>query len=77
MSKFIVFNTQKQAEHWVKFQNAIVKKQLDLWQDSEWFAYFSVNEHKNRVIYVSGWQCGCGCDQGHTSVSVVGRYKRA
>jgi hypothetical protein len=76
MSKFIVFNTQKQAEHWVKFQNTIVNKQLELWQDSEAFAYFKLSS-KNRVVYVSGWQCGCGCDQGNTSVSVVGRYKRA
>ena len=76
MSKFIVFNTQKQAKHWVKFKNAIVKKQLELAQDSERFAHFRLSS-KNRVVYVSGWQCGCGCDQGHTSVSVVGRFKSA
>jgi len=74
MTKFIVFNTPKQAEHWMKRQNSFYTKLLGY--DSESFHYFTVGT-KNQVINVSGWKCGCGCDQGAMSAQVVGRIKRA
>lgn len=75
MTKFIVFNTPKQAEHWMKRQNSLLKRHADEY-DNESFDYYCVGV-KNQVINVSGWSCGCGCGQGHSHATVVGRIKRA
>jgi hypothetical protein len=75
MAKFIVFNTPKQAYHWMKRKNSLLKQHTDRY-DSESFDYYTVGI-KNQVINVSGWACGCGCGQGSTFATVVGRIKRA
>jgi hypothetical protein len=73
MAKFIVFNTLKQAEHWMKRKNSFLKQHADRY-DSESFDYYTVGI-KQQVIRVSGWSCGCGCGQGSTHVTVLGRIK--
>lgn len=73
MTKFIVFNTLKQATHWIKRQNSLLKRHADMY-DSESFDYYSVGV-KNQVVRVSGWACGCGCGMGSTHATVVGRFK--
>lgn len=75
MSKFIVFNTQKQAQHWVKHRNKVLRDQ-HYERDPEVFSHYAIL-CDNKVGYVSGWRCGCGCDMGSTHVAIVGRYKRA
>lgn len=75
MAKFIVFNTPKQAEHWIKHRNKVIQPAAEHY-DSEAFDYYTTGI-KDKVIRVSGWACGCGCGQGSTHVTVVGRIKRA
>jgi hypothetical protein len=75
MAKFIVFNTLKQAEHWMKHKNKMLQPAAEQY-DSEYFEFYSVGI-KQQVVRVSGWRCGCGCDQGSTHAQVVGRIKNA
>jgi hypothetical protein len=72
MKKFVLFNTLKKAQHYVKHMNAWVKKE-PYYNDGEQFCWYEIN-HKN-VLCVSGWSCGCGCDRGHKSAYVIGRIK--
>jgi hypothetical protein len=75
MAKFIVFNTPKQAEHWIKHRNKVIQPTVEQY-DSEAFDYYTIGI-KQQVVRVSGWRCGCGCDMGSTHAEVVGRIKRA
>ena len=70
MKKFTLFNTLKKAQHYVKHRNKT--KDYDPW-DSEQFQHYEISG--NNVIYVFGWRCGCGCDRGSTSATVIGRIK--
>jgi hypothetical protein len=72
MSKFILFNTRKKAEHYLKHMRALTAK--DQWYyDGEQFCYYEISD--NMVLRVWGWRCGCGCDRGDTNASVIGRIK--
>lgn len=74
----IVFNTRKKAEHYVKHKTAQYRSYLDKcyyhysFNDEEFMSY---QISKNMVLRVWGWQCGCGCDRGSTSATVIGRIK--
>jgi hypothetical protein len=71
----IVFNTLKKAQHYVKHKTAQYRSYLNksrYYNDEEFMSY-QISE--NMVLCVSGWQCGCGCDRGSTSATVIGRIK--
>lgn len=70
-SSMIIFNTLKKAEHYVKHKNAT--RADDPYYFDETFDFYSIRN--NKVLYVSGWRCGCGCDRGSTSARVIGRIK--
>lgn len=66
----IVFNTENKAKHYIKHKNVVCKKE----QCSDEFTFYSIK--KNKVIRVSGWSCGCGCGDGYTTASVIGKIKQ-
>lgn len=68
----IVFNTKAKAKHYIKYKQALIEKSTSYY-DTESFQYYYINN--KRVILVSGWQCGCGCDMGSRSARVIGRIK--
>ena len=68
----ILFNTLKKAQHYIKYKNDVVKKAKDPYTD-EYYTYYTISS--NKVLYVTGWQCGCGCDNRWISNKVIGRVK--
>jgi hypothetical protein len=75
--QMIVFNTLKKAQHYVKHKQAKYKSYVNnsssYYYNDEEFMYYEIS--KNMVLQVWGWQCGCGCDRGSTSATVIGRIK--
>lgn len=71
---FIIFNTQKQALQYIKRRNRQLQPSP---YDTESYHYLSlaIGVKNSIVLEVSGWQCGCGCDMGHTNATIVGRVK--
>lgn len=71
----IVFNTLKKAEHYVKHKQARLKKwrETKRYYNDEEFSWCEIKD--NKVLYLWGWRCGCGCDRGSTSATVIGRIK--
>lgn len=71
----IVFNTLKKAQHYVKHKQARLNKSRnsDYYYNDEEFAWYEIKD--NKVLSVGGWRCGCGCDRGSTSATVIGRIK--
>ena len=71
----IVFNTRKKAEHYVKFKKAQRDKhELSSYHyNDKGFSYHIID--RNKVLNIWGWRCGCGCDRGSTSATVIGRIK--
>lgn len=68
----IIFNTLKKAQHYVKHR-AVLDKKDDWYNDGEHFSFYDIKD--DMVLHVFGWRCGCGCDRGDTSASVIGRIK--
>lgn len=76
MKVFIVFNTAKKAEHYVKHFNKKMANDINtnpMYGGDYHHDYLYVEKH--RVIRNSGWRCGCGCDRGSSNLSIVGRIK--
>jgi hypothetical protein len=73
--QMIVFNTLKKAKHYVKHKEAMQKKYRasDRYYNDEEFSWYEIAD--NKVLNVWGWRCGCGCDRGSTSATVIGRIK--
>lgn len=71
MKKFILFNTLKKAQHYVKHCNKNYLKEI--WDDGEQFLHYEIS--KDKVLRVWGWRCGCGCDRGSTDATVIARIK--
>lgn len=70
----IIFNTLAKATHYVKHKN----KQYSTYSNGPYFNneeyeyYYTKNK---RVLKLSGWKCGCGCDRGSNNTTVVGKIK--
>lgn len=76
MKVFIVFNTVKKAQHYIKHFNKKMAHEIDT------NPYYGGDYHHDylyiegdRVLRSSGWRCGCGCDRGSNNLAVVGRIK--
>lgn len=74
----IVFNTRKKAEHYIKHKTAQHEKFVrsqEYYNDEE-FNYYTIDDSTNKVLNIWGWCCGCGCDRGSSSATVIGRIKK-
>lgn len=74
----IVFNTRKKAEHYIKHKDAQHEKFVrsqEYYNDEE-FNYYIIDDSTNNVLNIFGWRCGCGCDRGSSSATVIGRIKK-
>ena len=73
---FITFNTVKKAEHYVKYFNKKAAHMINthpMYGGDYHHDYMRIENH--RVVRFHGWRCGCGCDQGSSDVTVIGRIK--
>jgi len=72
-SKFIIFNSLKKAEHYVKW----CKENIDYYNDGYDWSNVSTYINDDKVLRrLSGDSCGCGCDNHlYDYIIVVGRIK--
>lgn len=74
--EFIVFNTPKQAMNFIKERHKRQKTLITEMYGTDYPIYQLVVNDKKEIIEITGWRCGCGCDRGSTTATVIGRLKK-